>query len=254
MEDDHIEQYEGKNVSFKKYFKHRVVNASELTDVLEIATNKSTYQMLRNGIPKESIVIIPVDKRGKVYYLKREGIVAFINKYKPEKTESFMKLFDTVVEKEQNEDVKEEKELKMPESGDPYALDLLEDILHKIEQMNKDAQRFYVNSMTMYTRQAVLFLEAEALYSKVAAILLKAESMGPISRLNKELTKDMITLGKEAFSDAMTCEEALKEYDDFGKDEENAESNETDSNYNSATDRLLLRADKKHKDNRKRSQ
>lgn len=256
MEDNHVEKYNGKEIIFKKYFKHRVVNVLELMHVLDIK-HKSARDLLRYGVPKESIITVPRDKRSRMYYLKRDGAAAFISKYKPEETEKFMEMFDKVIEEEQNETAEEEKELQVPKNGDPYALDLLEGVLQKIEQMNREAQKFYAASMTMYTRQSILMLETEALYSKVAAILLKAESMGPISRLNKELTKDIITLGKEAFSDAMACEEALKEYENFGKDEEegeeNTEGNEADSNYDSAAVGLLIRADKKHKNYGKRS-
>lgn len=247
------EKYNGKEILFRKYFKHCVVNVLELMYVLDIK-GKSGRDMLRNGIPKESIITLPRDKRSCSYYLKREGVIAFLNKYKPEETEKFMEMFDKVAKQLQDTAVTEEKkELQLPANGDPYSLDLLEGILQRTEKMHREAQRFYAEAMSIYVRQTVSMLEAESLFSKVAAILLKAESIGPISRLNKDLTKDMITLGKEAFANAMACEEMLKEYDKFERGDEDEESDEADSSHSSETSGLLIRTDKKHKDNGKRS-
>ena len=42
--------------------------------------------------------------------------------------------------------------------------------------------------------------------------------MGPIARLNKTFTKDILNLAKDAFSDAASCDAALKEYERLKKE------------------------------------
>lgn len=143
-------------------------------------------------------------------------------------------------------------ESRMKELEDPLIVDLLEDILHKINDNSKKAEKFHNAMVSMYTKQMTFLIEMEALYSKVAAILLKAESIGPVSRLNKELTKDIIALGKDCFSDAMACEQILKEYENFEKDRETAESNEANSSDSLETSGVFTRTNKKDKNSGKK--
>lgn len=245
MDNLHIAEYCGREFTKFKYGDSFIISISELANVLDI--KKSDPNVMTVDIPDEQIVPVPLDKKRKVYYLKREGVITFIKKYKPEDLEKFMLAFDS----EDNHNVT--KELKLTDSTDPYAIDLLEDILNKVNKTHEEVQRFYSDAVAMCGRQVVLILEMESLYSKIAAMLLRAESLGPLARINKEFTKDLITLGKEAFNDAMSCEQSLKEYENFGKEQKEKESagDKEDGNDDSETSRLLIRTGKKRKNSRK---
>ena len=240
-------------VSIRRHLSDYVISVADIIKALGIE-NKTPYDLLRHGIPKDSIVVIPLTKRVNVYYLKREGIKAFFQKYKPEELQNFLDQYDILVQQATEKQKSEEQDVqnKIKQLGDPLVVDLLEDILRKVNESNKEAKKFYDAAVTMYSRQMVFMIEMESLYSKVAAILLKAESLGPVTRLNKELARDIIALGKDCFSDAMACEQMLKEYENFGRDEEVTQSDETDNSDNPKTSGLLIRTDKKDKNSGKK--
>jgi len=164
-------EYNDTVIIVKKHVKHYVINVLELIKALRLE-NKSSRDMLRSGVPKETIVTVPIGKGRNSYYLKREGIVAFIQKYKPQELDDFINKFDEVaarfkkLEEQQEEQKEQDNTIEKSDIGDSYTTDLLEDILTKIEKQNQEAQRFYSAAMAMYTQQFVTFLEAESLYSK----------------------------------------------------------------------------------------
>ena len=242
---DNEVKHEGYKVPITQHFSTYVVGVTELMKALGLE-GKSSRDLLRHGIPQEQIVTVPIAKNKTKYLLKREGIEAFIKKYKPEDLESFMQNFDKIVAEVKETSVRKKK---LEEGTDPYSVDLLEDILHKINGMYDEEKRFHNATMTMYSRQMVFMLEMEALYSKTAALLLRAESLGPIARINKELTKDLVALSKELFSDALLCEQTLKEYEEFGKDEEVNENDKDRHNSGSKTSGLLIRTNKEGQNN-----
>lgn len=253
MESQHTVIHNDIGIPVRKYGSDFVVNVIDMAKALNL-NGKTGRDLLRNGIPKDSIITVPITKRNNLYYLKKEGIIAFLKKYRPEELDNFIAQFDTLVEEETKDKEESEQELKnkINNLDDPLIVDLLEDILHKINENGKESKKFYDAAVSMYSRQMVLLIEMEALYSKVAAILLKAESLGPIARLNKELTRDIIALGKDCFSDAMACEQMLKEYDNLEGDGETTESNKANNSDDLKTSGLLIRTDKKDKNSGKK--
>ena len=216
--------YNDKKIKVKDYFGEPVISIDELTEALKIKL-KSVFDTVNNEIPQKSVVSIPIEKKSNLYYLKRPGIIKLIGTYKTDDLYPFMEKFDAIAE-QIAESVKEEKK----DIIDPYAVDLLEDILREIKEKTLLMEKAQSSMMALQTKIMIMMLEMEVLYSRTFAMLLRSESFGPIARLNKEFTKDLIGLGKELLTDSDLCEKALNEYTRFNKDEDEAEEKEMESN------------------------
>ena len=216
--------YNDKKIKVKDYFGEPVISIDELTEALKIKL-KSVFDTVNNEIPQKSVVSIPIEKKSNLYYLKRPGIIKLIGTYKTDDLYPFMEKFDAIAE-QIAESVKEEKK----DIIDPYAVDLLEDILREIKEKTLLMEKAQSSMMALQTKMMIMMLEMEVLYSRTFAMLLRSESFGPIARLNKEFTKDLIGLGKELLTDSDLCEKALNEYTRFNKDEDEAEEKEMESN------------------------
>ena len=216
--------YNDKKIKVKDYFGEPVISIDELTEALKIKL-KSVFDTVNNEIPQKSVVSIPIEKKSNLYYLKRPGIIKLIGTYKTDDLYPFMEKFDAIAE-QIAESVKEEKK----DIIDPYAVDLLEDILREIKEKTLLMEKAQSSMMALQTKMMIMMLEMEVLYSRTFAMLLRSESFGPIARLNKEFTKDLIGLGKELLTDSDLCEKALNEYTRFNKDEDEAEEKEMERN------------------------
>lgn len=201
-------------VTVKKWYDKYTIRLSELMDALGMG-NKNGRDLLRHGIPEDSIVKVPLGKRLNAYYLTREGIEAFVRKYSPDNLEAVLRLFDSTIEIAAIAEAENDNEPVKVDATDPFAVDLLEDILSRITAIEQEQTKFSTAVMSLFTRQMILSLEFESLAGKMLAMLARAEAVGPIARLNKDLSKGLNEMAKDMFADARACDDALQEYDNF---------------------------------------
>lgn len=224
--------YNGVDVNLEKYNGQVIINVVDLIKALGLSDKlKSARDTLRNKtIPSEEIVRIPISLTRTHYFLTRVGIAAFIDKFAPDQKESFLKWFDETVQEvmnidevltlnpEKDKEVVTEKinkeDIDLEKISDSYAVDLLEDILKKVNEQNKDIQKlsrafYYGNTKTL------LFLtEMESLLTKGMAMLLRAETFGPIARTHKDINKELTTMSKQLLNDALSCDRAIQQFDE----------------------------------------
>lgn len=219
--------YNDKEIKIKDYFGEPIISIDDLTEVLKIKL-KSVFDTVNNEISRESVVSIPIEKKSNLYYLKRPGVIKLIGTYKSDDLYPFMEKFDAIAEQ-----IAESAKERKKDIIDPYAVDLLEDILKEIKEKTLLMEKAQSSMMALQTKIMIMMLEMEVLYSRTFAMLLRSESFGPIARLNKEFTKDLIGLGKELLTDSDLCEKALNEYTRFNKDEDEDEAEEKEMERNS---------------------
>lgn len=211
--------FNDKAVTIKKWKDDYTVKLSELMDALGMG-DKNGRDLLRHGIPEDSIVKVPLGKRLNAYYLKREGIEAFVKKYSPDNLEAVLRLFDSTIKIAAIAEAENDNEPVKVNATDPFAVDLLEDILSRLTAMEQDQLKFQTAVMSLFTRQMIMSLEFESLMGKTLAMIARAEAIGPVARLNKDMAKGLNEMAKDIFADAKACDDALQEYDNFTNDPE----------------------------------
>lgn len=209
MEELKTFEYNGKKIEFKQYFSQIVFKVLDLINVFVVQC-KSGRDAVRHGITPEHIVKIPIKGYRNSYWLTKDGAIEFVKKYSPKDEDNFRNTIEQVIS-----NMPEEEKVKVQ---DAYFADLLEDILRNMDQNRAELNDLKETIFSMYSRQMTIMLDAESLITKCLAMLLKAESMGPIARLNKTFTKDILNLAKDAISDAASCDAALEEYERFKKE------------------------------------
>lgn len=211
--------FNDKAVTIKKWKDDYTVKLSELMDALDMG-DKNGRDLLRHGIPEDSIVKVPLGKRLNAYYLKREGIEAFVRKYSPDNLEAVLRLFDSTIKIAAIAEAENDNEPVKVNATDPFAVDLLEDILSRLTAMEEEENKFRTAVMSLFTRQMIMTLEFESLAGKVLAMLARAEAVGPIARINKDLARGLNEAARNALDDSKACDDALQEYDNFTNDPE----------------------------------
>lgn len=217
MEELKTFKYNGKEIEVKRYFSQTVVKALDLINAFVVQC-KSGRDAVRHGITPEYIVKIPINNNRNSYWLTKDGAVEFVRKYSPKDENSFKNTIEQVIS-----DMPEEEKNKVQ---DAYFADLLEDILRKTDQNRAELNELKNMIFSMCSRQMTIMLDAESLTMKCLAMLLRAESMGPVARLNKGFTKDIVSLAKDAINDAAACEAALEDYERFKKEANIVEDDE----------------------------
>lgn len=209
MEECKTFEYNGKQIQIRRYFSQTVVKALDLINAFVVQC-KSGRDAVRHGITPEYIVKIPINNSRNSYWLTKEGALEFVKKYSPKDEDSFRNTIEQVIS-----NMPEEDKIKVQ---DPYFTDLLEDILRETDQNRAELNDMKNIIFSMYSRQMTTMLDAESLIMKCLAMLLRAESMGPVARLNKGFTKDIVSLAKDAINDAVACEATLDDYEHFKKE------------------------------------